>query len=72
MFYPRYISISEGELILERDEVLKNIFRAKKLRKRELSRLPFKKKIEILVRLQKMAKRVKKSSGEEIRIIWTV
>ena len=57
---------------MERDEVLKNIFRAKKLRRRELSRLSFKKKIEILVQLQKMAKRVKKSRGKEKRIIWTV
>lgn len=57
---------------MEGDEVLKNIFRAKKLRRRELSRLPFKKKIEILVQLQKMAKRIKKSRGREKRIIWTV
>ena len=57
---------------MERDEVIKDIFRAKKLRRRELSRLPFKKKIEILVQLQKMAKRIKKSKGKENGIIWIV
>jgi hypothetical protein len=52
-------------------EELKGIAKAKKQRRAELAQLPFKKKIEYLVRLQKMAKGVKKS-GTESRFIWGI
>lgn len=62
---------NSGRGILDQNEVLKRIFRAKCLRRRELSRLPFKKKIEILLQLQKMAEGVKRSKRERVNHIWT-
>jgi hypothetical protein len=59
-----------GRGILDQNEVLKRIFRAKRLRRRELSRLPFKKKIEILLQLQNMAEGVKRSKRERDNHIW--
>jgi hypothetical protein len=65
------INISDsGRGILDQNEVLKRIFRAKRLRRRELSRLPFKKKIEILLQLQNMAEGVKRSKRERDNHIW--
>jgi hypothetical protein len=57
---------------LGKNEVMRNIFRAKSLRRKELSKLPFEKKIEILIQLQKMAKGVKKPGGKTDRIIWMI
>jgi len=51
---------------------MENIFRAKSLRRKELARLPFKKKIEILIELQIMAKGVKKKRKDREQIIWTI
>ena len=58
--------------ILGKNEVLRNIFRAKSLRRKELKELPFEKKIEILIQLQKMAKGVKRPGGKKDRIIWMI
>ncbi len=57
---------------LGKNEVLRNIFRAKSLRRKELKKLPFEKKIEILIQLQKMAKGVKRPGGKKDRIIWMI
>jgi hypothetical protein len=57
---------------LDKDETLQRIFRAKRLRRKELSRLPFKKKIEILVQLQTMAKGVERHGGEKKSHVWTI
>ena len=57
---------------MNHDKVVENIFRAKSLRRKELARLPFKKKIEILIELQKMAKGVKKKRKDREQIIWTI
>ena len=59
-----------GRSMLDQNKVLKRIFRAKRLRRRELSKLSFKKKIEILLQLQKMAEGVKKSKKERDNHIW--
>lgn len=57
---------------MNHDKVMENIFRAKSLRRKELARLPFKKKIEILIELQIMAKGVKKKRKDREQIIWTI
>jgi len=57
---------------LGKNEVLRNIFRAKSLRRKELSKLPFEKKIEILIQLQKMAKGAKRPGRKKARIIWMI
>ena len=54
------------------NEVLRNIFRAKSLRRKELSKITFEKKIEILLQLQRMAKGVKRPGGKKDRIIWMI
>lgn len=40
---------------MERNKYIEKIFRAKKKRRIELAKLPFEKKIDILIELQKMA-----------------
>jgi len=57
---------------LDKDETLQRIFRAKRLRRKELSRLPFKKKIEILVQLQTMAKGVERHASEKKSHVWII
>jgi hypothetical protein len=57
---------------LRKNEVLRNIFRAKSLRRKELSKMPFEKKIEILIQLQKMAKGVKRPGNMKDRNIWRI
>jgi len=57
---------------LGQNEVLRNIFRAKSLRRKELSKIPFEKKIEILLQLQRMAKGVKRPGGKKDKIIWMI
>jgi hypothetical protein len=46
--------------------------RAKSLRRKELSEMPFEKKIEILLQLQKMAKGVKRPGSMKDRNIWMI
>jgi hypothetical protein len=53
-------------------EALQKIFEAKLLRRKKLSKLSFKKKIEILIRLQKMASGVKRKKGRPNQIIWDI
>jgi hypothetical protein len=50
----------------------KKIIRGKKLRRNELSRLPFKDKIDILIHLQQMAKGIKKPGKEKNRVVWKI
>lgn len=57
---------------MNHDKVVENIFRAKSLRRKELARLPFKKKIEILIELQKMAKGVNRVNNKSDRMIWMI
>lgn len=55
-----------------RAETLDKILKAKNLRRKELSELPFKRKIEILVQLQKMAKGIKKEDNKRDQYIWKI
>lgn len=57
---------------MDKDETLERIIRAKRLRRKELSKLPFKKKIEILVQLQKMARGIKRHSIEKTSRVWII
>jgi len=59
---------------LKRIRELKNkkIIRGKKLRRNELSRLPFKDKIDILIHLQQMAKGIKKPGKEKNKVVWKI
>lgn len=63
---------NSGENTLDKDETPERIFRAKRLRRKELSQLPFKQKIEILVQLQKISKGVKKHGGEKKSHVWNI
>ena len=51
-----------------RVEKVERIIRAKTLRRKELAKLPFEKKIEVLVRLQKMAKGIKRKGRKEEKL----
>ena len=53
-------------------KVIERIFRAKTLRRRELAELPFKKKIEVLVKLQKMAKGIKTKGRKGRKTVWQI
>ena len=55
-----------------RVEKIERIIRAKTLRRKELAKLPFEKKIEVLVRLQKMAKGIKRKGRKEEKIVWRI
>ena len=57
---------------MRKNEVLRDICRAKSLRRKELSKLPFEKKIEILIQLQKMARGANRPGGKKDRIIWMI
>jgi hypothetical protein len=57
---------------LTQDEALRNLFKEKGLYKKDLSRLTFKKKIEILIQLQKIAKGMKKPGEKKDRIVWLI
>jgi len=48
------------------DRAVKKIFWAKAERRRELAQLPFEEKIRIVVRLQKIAAAIRKSSKRKI------
>ena len=54
------------------NKVLQNTIREKEQRRRDLSELSFKEKIHILVKLQKMAKGVKKKGKAMDRIVWRI
>ncbi len=64
--------LSSGDGTLTMNEDLKKIIRGKKMRRNELSRLPFKDKIDILIRLQQMAKGIKKPGKEKNRVVWKI
>lgn len=64
--------LNSEDCTLRKNEAMRNIFREKNLRRKELSKIPFEKKIEILLQLQKMAKGVKKPGGKKNRIIWDI
>ena len=64
--------LCSGDGTLTINEDLKKIIRGKKLRRNELSRLPFKDKIDILIHLQKMAKGIKKPGKEKNRVVWKI
>ena len=53
-------------------EKIERIIRAKTLRRKELAKLPFEKKIEVLVRLQKIAKGIKRKGRKEEKIVWRI
>lgn len=57
---------------MNHDKIAENIFRAKILRRKELAKLSFKKKIEILIELQIMAHGVNRANQKKKRIIWTI
>ena len=46
------------------------MYRAKAARRRELARLPFHEKIELLVAMQKRADGILRSRGQAGRIVW--
>jgi hypothetical protein len=54
------------------NEVLENIIREKEQRRKNLSELSFKEKIDILVLLQKMARGVTKQGKDIERIVWRI
>lgn len=51
-------------------QVLEKIYRVKEARRRELARLPFHEKIELLVAMQKRADGILRSRGQAGRIVW--
>lgn len=57
---------------MRKNEVLRNILKAKCQRRKELSRISFKKKIEILLQLQKMAMGAKTPGGKRDKTIWKI
>jgi hypothetical protein len=52
-----------------KNKAAEDIFRKKRKRRRRLARLPFEKKIEIVVELQKMAAPIRK---DRRHIIWPI
>ena len=54
------------------NKVLENIIREKEQRRKDLSVLSFKEKIQILVQLQKMARGVTKQGKAVERIVWLI
>jgi len=53
-------------------KVIERIFRAKTLRRSELAKLPFKKKIEVLVKLQKMTQGIKTKGRKGRKTVWQI
>jgi len=58
--------------MVNRAKKIEKIFSAKDLRRKQLAKLPFEKKIEILVRLQEMAKGIKREGNVEKKMIWRI
>ena len=54
------------------NKVLENIIKEKEQRRKELSALSFKEKIQILIQLQKMAEGVTKQRKISDRIVWLI
>ncbi len=48
----------------------KTVFEKKRDRRRELAKLPFEKKIEIVVELQKAASEIRNDRRDRRRVIW--
>lgn len=59
-------------IMANRIEKIESIIRAKTLRRRELAKLPFKKKIEVLVSLQKMTQGIKTKGRKEKKTVWQI
>ncbi len=57
---------------MAQNKPLENIIREKEQRRKDLSELSFKEKIDILVQLQKMAKGVTKQGKAVERIVWRI
>ena len=57
---------------MSKDTISERVLKAKELRKKELTCLPFKKKIEILIQLQKMANGIKKKDTYTHRPYWNI
>ncbi len=57
---------------MAQNKVLENIIRVKKQRRKDLSALSFKEKIQILIQLQKMAEGVPKQRKASDRIVWQI
>ena len=55
-----------------RVEKIESIIRAKTLRRSELAKLPFKKKIEVLVKLQKMTQGIKTKGRKGRKTVWQI
>lgn len=51
---------------------IKELFRAKEFFHKELAKIPFEKKIEILVKLQKIANDIRSVNGEKKRKVWRI
>lgn len=58
--------------MVNRVKKIEKIFRTKDLRRRQLAKLPFEKKIEILVKLQEMAKGIKREENVDKKMIWRI
>lgn len=70
--YTRNLEDSGEDIMTHRVEKIERIIRAKTLRGKELAKLPFEKKIEVLVRLQKMAQGIKGKGRKEKKIVWRI
>ncbi|MFO7866223.1 MAG: hypothetical protein R6V02_05340 [Candidatus Aminicenantes bacterium] len=57
---------------MQNKKAIEKIIKEKEQRRKELSELSFKKKVHILVELQKMAEGVTKHDKTEKRIIWQI
>jgi hypothetical protein len=55
-----------------RVNAIEKLRRIKSLRRKELAKLPFETKIEVLVKLQKMAQGIKRKGGEGIKTVWQI
>ncbi len=53
-----------------KNEPAKTVFEKKRDRRRELAKLPFEKKIEIVVELQKAASEIRNDRRDRRRVIW--
>jgi hypothetical protein len=63
---------SSGASILEKTKILNRIIKAKRQRRKELASLSFKKKVQILIQLQKFAEGVKKPGKKRNSGAWSI
>jgi len=54
----------------EMQDLMTNILTSKRLRREELANLPYEKKIEIVIELQKLARAVRIASGQPPTPVW--